>query len=128
MSMITGEQTDALRELAATTAPVSPAKNYPDLVQFVKVWQRAQSVTVVCQKMGMKHGQAIQLAARMRKNGIALKPFQRKGWNNRLLRELGRYATTAGQPAHFVVGPMSRRIAYLESELSKAEQRLRARP
>lgn len=125
--MITGEQTTALRELAANTVSVTPKRNYPDLVRFVKTWQSSQSVTVVCQKLGIKHGAAVQLAARMRQKGIALKPFQRRGWNNRLLRELGRYATTVGQPAHFVVGPMARRIADLERKLAGAEQKLRVR-
>lgn len=119
--------TETLTQTALETKAVVPERRYHNLVRFVKTWQSSPSVTIVCQKMGMKTTQATQMAVRMRHNGIPLKHYQRKGWNNRLLRELGRYAHTVGQPAHFVVGPMRRRIAYLEAQVDKLEQKLRAR-
>lgn len=118
---------EELRDTVKQNRPLVPPRGFPDLIQFVKVWQSSPSVTAICQRLNVKHGAAVQMAARMRRHGIELKPFARRGWNNSLLRELGRYARTVGQPAHFVVGPMQRRIAYLEEQVAKLEKQLRAR-
>lgn len=112
---------------AVLDAPSVTVTGNRDLVNFVRVWQSAQSIKVVSQKTKIPPETASMIAVRMRRHGIPLKPFQRRGWNNRLLRELGRYCNTTGQPAHFVVGPMRRRIAYLEAQVEKLEQKLRAR-
>lgn len=122
---ITPDVWAGLRELVLQQHHSAP--HLIDLVEFVKVWQSSQSTTAVCQKMKMTIPAAAQQAHRMRQHGIPLKYFQRKGWSNALLRELGRYAQTTGQPAHFVVGPMRRRIAYLEAQVEKLEQQLRVR-
>lgn len=116
---------EKLKAISEATKPSYPWHSSIGLSKFVRVWQGNASLKVIARLTNRSEKGAAQLALRLRKRGVPLKHLRRTRWNNALLRELGRYATYAGQPPHFIIAAQQRRIRDLEQQVALLTKKVR---
>lgn len=78
----TTERDDETSNDADSEQSSEPKKGRPTTVnyeEFVRVWRDASSVSEVADKLGIKRNSASAIAARLRKNGITMRSFPKRG-------------------------------------------------
>ena len=82
-------------EAGAAAAAESPKKGRPTTVNyadFVRTWRDAATVSEVADALGIKRNSASAIAARLRKGGVTLKSFPRRGSQPINVKQLNKIA------------------------------------